>query len=111
MTRSGPNSIYRVNITARAARNLRSIFRYVDAASSEQAATWFNRLTDSIGSLERSPERCPLLPNDNRRRHLLYGRGRSVYRIIFLINEADRSVTVIHIRHTARVPSATPPLM
>jgi hypothetical protein len=35
-------------------------------------------------------------------RHLLYGRSRNVYRIIYAIDERGLAVTVLHIRHGAR---------
>ena len=47
----------------------------------------------------RAPARNPTIPEDSSLRHLLYGRGRNVYRIIYTIDEASRMVSVLHIRH------------
>ncbi len=93
---------YRVELTARAGRNLERIFLAINAADSVQAKTWFNGLETVIQSLAEHPARGPTIQEDDRLRHLLYGTGRTVYRIIYSIDERQRSVTVLHIRHGAR---------
>jgi toxin ParE1/3/4 len=47
-------------------------------------------------------------PDDARLRHLLYGRKPNVYRIIYAIDEGNRVVTVLHIRHGSRKAFTTP---
>jgi plasmid stabilization system protein ParE len=95
---------YRVELTARAIRNPRRIYRDIDAAGSEQAHTWFNRLEAAILSLDKHPARNPVAPEDSNLRHLLYGRRRQVYRIIYMMDETSGVVTVPHIRHGSRQP-------
>jgi toxin ParE1/3/4 len=95
---------YRVELTARAGRNLERIFQTINAADSLQAKAWFNGLETAIQSLAEHPARSPIIQEDSRLRHLLYGTGRTVYRIIYLIDEGRRTVTVLHIRHGARQP-------
>jgi plasmid stabilization system protein ParE len=46
---------YRVELTARASRNLRRIFRLINAESSPQASVWFNGLETAILSLDQHP--------------------------------------------------------
>ena len=57
------------------------------------------------------PGRCPLAPENEHFqqdiRQLLYGRGRSIYRILFTMVEVagtsdDAEVRVLHVRHGAR---------
>ena len=48
---------YRVELTARAGRNLKRIFRHINAESSPQASVWFNELEAAILSLDEHPER------------------------------------------------------
>ncbi|HEY1935078.1 MAG TPA: type II toxin-antitoxin system RelE/ParE family toxin [Acetobacteraceae bacterium] len=93
---------YRVELTDRAARDLRHLYRIINAEHSIQARTWFNRLEHAILSLDESPARCAVIPEDSNLQHLLYGRRRNVYRVIFTIDESARIVTVVHIRHGAR---------
>jgi len=93
---------YRVDLTRRAARDLQQLYREVSAVASSQAADWFNGLERSILSLESSPARRPATPESPALRHLLYGHGRNVYRVIFRIDERAGAVTVLHIRHGAR---------
>lgn len=93
---------YRVDLTERAARNLRHIYQTIDAADATQARAWFNGLEQAILSLEEHPSRGAPTQEDRNLRHLLYGRGRHRYRIIYAIDETNRVVTVLHIRHGAR---------
>lgn len=95
---------YHVEMTARASRNLRRIFRDINAANSQRARVWFNGLEAAVLSLDQHPARGPMTPEDSDLRHLLYGRRRHVYRIIYAIDERRRVVTVLHIRHGSRQP-------
>jgi plasmid stabilization system protein ParE len=53
---------YRVELTARAGRNLKRIFRHINAESSPLASVWFNELEAAILSLDEHPERSPATP-------------------------------------------------
>ncbi len=93
---------YRVELTGRAERNLRRIFLTINAEDAAQARDWFNGLEAAVLSLNAHPGRGARIPEDNTLLHLLYGRGRHRYRIIYAIDEAKRVVAVLHIRHGAR---------
>jgi toxin ParE1/3/4 len=93
---------YRVDLTERAARNLRRIYLTINAEDAAQARAWFNGLEKAVLSLDEHPTRGAPTPEDGNLRHLLYGRRRHRYRIIYAIDEANRVVTVLHIRHGAR---------
>jgi plasmid stabilization system protein ParE len=67
---------YRVELTARASRNLRRIYREINAADSERAHVWFNGLEAAVLSLDEHRARCPATPENRNLRHLLYGRTR-----------------------------------
>jgi plasmid stabilization system protein ParE len=95
---------YRVELTARAHRDLRRLFQTIGAAGSAQAKLWFDGLEAAVLSLERYPARGAITPESSDLRHLLYGGSRYVYRIIYSIDEIHRSVTVLHIRHGLRKP-------
>ncbi len=72
------------------------------AEESVQAREWFLGLERRILGLARYPARAPTIPEDDALRHLLYGRKRNVYRIIYAVDESRRIVTVLHIRHGAQ---------
>src|SRR5579862_9439176 len=55
-TRCAPNMTYCVELTARATRTLKRIFRYINAESSPPAFAWFNELEAAILSLDQHPE-------------------------------------------------------
>jgi plasmid stabilization system protein ParE len=93
---------FRVNLTARAHRDLAAIYEYIQAGSSVQAFRWFNRLEKAILSLEKHPRRGTVAREDSRLRQILYGNKPHVYRIIYSIRERSRVVSVLHIRHGAR---------
>ena len=93
---------YRVELTERAIRDLRRLFRGIDAENSVQARAWFNGLERRILSLDQNPARGAVTSEDAGLRQLLYGRRRNVYRIIYNIDERNSVVTIIHIRHAAR---------
>jgi plasmid stabilization system protein ParE len=93
---------YHVELTARAVRNLRRIYQTIHAGDSKQAHAWFNGLEDAIFSLQQNPARSPATPEHSHLRHLLYGSSRYVYRVIYEIDERNRVVTVLHIRHGSR---------
>ena len=95
---------YRVELTARAGRNLKRIFRHINAESSPQASVWFNELEAAILSLDQHAKRSPVTAENRAVRHLLFGKKQNVYRVIFSIDERARVVWVLHIRHGARRP-------
>jgi toxin ParE1/3/4 len=93
---------YRVDLTPRAGRDLRRIFRDIDARESSQARDWFNGLEAALLSLDEHPARGAIIPEGENFRHLLYGRKPHVYRIIYAIDDAGGVVSVLHIRHGGR---------
>jgi plasmid stabilization system protein ParE len=93
---------YRVELTDRAARDLRRIYLTINAEDDAQARTWFNGLERAILSLDEHPARGAVIPEDANFRHLLYGRRRHIYRVIYAIDKRSRVVTVLHIRYGAR---------
>jgi plasmid stabilization system protein ParE len=93
---------YSVEITARAENDLAGIYEETDAERSRAALKWFRGLIKSFASLEESPSRCPITPENAGLRHLLYGHKPHVYRIIFRVSERPPLVEILHIRHGAR---------
>ena len=74
---------YRVELTRGAEADLEELYLWVVERAPNQGAAWFNGLEETIFSLDRHPERCPLAPEgfDPERpvRVLHYGRARHVY--------------------------------
>jgi plasmid stabilization system protein ParE len=101
-TKRAPRMAYRVDLTERAARDLGRIYRTINAEHAAQARAWFNGLEKAVLRLDEYPERGTITPEDGTLRHLLYGRRRHVWRINYAIDERNRVVTVLHIRHGAR---------
>lgn len=93
---------YRVELSARAIRDLRQLYESVAARHVPAAAVWFNGLEARVAGLARFPRRGGAVPEGGGLRQLLYGRRPHVYRIIYEIDEGNRIVSVLHIRHGAR---------
>ncbi len=95
---------YVVKIMPRAQADLERICEWLTARSPLHSQDWFEGLVDAIESLQERPNRCPLAPEfrAKRVRHLLYGKGRRVYRILFRVR--DEIVEVLTVRHGARRP-------
>jgi plasmid stabilization system protein ParE len=93
---------YRVELTDRAGRDLKHIYRRIHANDSEQAFAWLNGLETMVYSLEEHPARGAITPESRKLRHLLYGNKPHVYRIIYRVDERRKTVRVLHIRHGAR---------
>jgi toxin ParE1/3/4 len=92
---------FRVRITRAAERDIEEIWNFIADDSAEAADEFIRRLEQQVENLERFPERCPLIPENEmlgtRYRHLLYGNYRTVFRI------ARNTVYVIRVIHGARL--------
>lgn len=93
---------YVVRIASRAERDLVSLYDEINASDSSAAQQWYESLKHAILSLAARPNRCPITPEDKKLRHLLYGRKPHIYRVIYRVNDRQKQVDVLHIRHGAR---------
>lgn len=93
---------YVVNITARAERDFARLHDAINAEKSDAALKWHQVLKATVLSLEKSPNRCPVTPENANLRHLLYGQKPHIYRVIHRVIEKREQVEALHIRHGAR---------
>ncbi len=93
---------YVVRIAARAERDLVSLYDAINASDSIAALRWYEELKRGILSLAVHAKRCPVTPENRTLRHLLYGRKPHIYRVIYRVNDRQKQVDVLHIRHGAR---------
>lgn len=95
---------YRVRIARTAELDLEEIWGFIAADSRDEADKFMQRLEAGIDTLDRFPERCPLIAENEllgtRYRHLLLGKYRLIYRI------AGRTVFVMRVIHGARLLDA-----
>ena len=70
-----------------------------DSGAARKSARGFKK---AILSLEEQPNRCPVTPESDKFRHLLYGNKPHIYRVIYRVLEKQKQVEVLHIRHGAR---------
>src|SRR5437588_11867434 len=91
---------YTVIIEERAKSDIREAARWMAQYSPEKATLWHIDIEEAILSLENSPFRCPLAPEnqsfEEEIRQLLFGK----YRILYTVR--DEEVHVLYVRHRAR---------
>ena len=100
--------VYRVNFAASAEEDLERLSLWVASQAPLRGPVWFSGLELAIGTLDRIPHRGPLAPEnyqpDDGIRQLLYGKKPNVYRILYYVDEKEKVVHILHIRHGARRP-------
>lgn len=97
-----PRVAYRVELAARARRDLSAIYDRMGASSSDAAFNWYQGLNEAIRTLNSNPNRCPRTPEDPGLRHLPYGHKPNIYRVVYRVIESQKRIHVLHIRHGAR---------
>lgn len=85
---------YLVNLTARAERDLSHLYEHIHAGDSGAALDWYRGLKEAILGLEVFPHRCPVTPESETFRHLLYGNKPHVYRVIYRVREKQKQVLI-----------------
>ena len=92
---------FQVEISRRAELDIEEIWTYIAQDNPEAAARLLLQLEKQLRTLERFPERCPLIPENEllgaRYRHLLYGKYRTVFRV------SGKTVYVVRVIHGARL--------
>lgn len=100
---------YRIEISSIAeAEADGAFFNLSQLTSPVTASQWCSGLLEAIESLSLMPNRCSL-SRENKYfsqeiRQLLYGRGRTSYRILFTILEIGDvpTVRILHVRHSSQ---------
>jgi plasmid stabilization system protein ParE len=97
---------WQVSLSAAAEADAYAAFERIREAAPDRAEKWLSLLFAAIFSLDSNPARCPVIREAPElgftARHLLYGKGRGVYRIIFHIREEEQHVRVLRIWHAFR---------
>lgn len=92
---------FEVKITRAAQDDVEEIWNYIFADNPDQADCFIGQLKKQIGSLERYPQRCPLIVENqilgSRYRHLINGNYRTIFRV------SGKTVYVLRVIHGARL--------
>lgn len=92
---------FEVHITPAAEADIAETWEYIAQDSPDQATAFVRTLEEQIASLERHPERCPRIPENEvlgtSYRHLIYGSYRTVFRV------AGSRVVILRVVHGARL--------
>jgi plasmid stabilization system protein ParE len=104
---------YQVEVSDTADAEADKVFIWLAGRSPVAAGRWYQGLLEAYQSLSRFPSRCPLAPENDafpevEVRQLMYGTGRSAYRILFFIRERMEHdspvVRILHVRHGSQQP-------
>jgi plasmid stabilization system protein ParE len=95
---------YDVHITAKALREIDEALEWYAVRSLRTAVRWYVNLMEAVRSLGDNPERFELAPENEwyagELRHMLYGKKRGTYRILFEIR--GDTVYILRVRHCAQ---------
>jgi plasmid stabilization system protein ParE len=98
---SGVARRFQVEVTASAEADVAEIWEFISQDKPEAASVFVGRLEEQIRTLERFPERCPLVPENEllgtEYRHLVYGNYRTIFRIV------GHKVIIMRVIHGARL--------
>lgn len=98
--------IYQVRLQPAAVDDLNVAYQYAAQNAPAPAARWLERFQVALQTLEHSPERCPLAPENARSsrilRQYLFGKRPYVFRAIYTIE--GETVWVLRIRRAQRRP-------
>jgi plasmid stabilization system protein ParE len=90
-----------VKFTAKAGEDIEEIWGFIAEDSQNEATSFVLQLEQQISKLERFPQRCPLISENEflhtRYRHLIYGKYRTIFRI------SGRTVFVLRVIHSTRL--------
>jgi plasmid stabilization system protein ParE len=100
---------YRIDFSSQAQAEADAAFvNFAQFTTPERAQAWYQGLIKAISSLQEMPRRCSLARENaffsQEIRQLLYGSGKTTYRILFTVLD-DRptpTVRIIHIRNVAQ---------
>ena len=74
---------FRVRISRIAERDVEEIWKFISQDDVESATVFLLHLERQVSTLERLPERCPLIPENEfmgtQYRHLIYGNYRTYF--------------------------------
>jgi toxin ParE1/3/4 len=92
---------YRVEITRTAARDVATTYTHIAHANPRAAAAWLDTVERNIASLERWPQRCPIIPEAPdlgiEYRHQINAPYRTIFRI------ARFRVIILRVIHGAQL--------
>lgn len=96
---------FRVDITPAAEADIAEIWDYIAQDNPETATSFILRLEEQIGTLERFPERCPSIAENESLgttyRHLLHGNYRTIFKLM------GTRVIIMRVLHGARLLELT----
>ncbi len=94
---------YVVRITKQATQEIEDQYQWLLQHTTIHAYEWYYNIREAIFTLEDMPQRCAIAPEDpyfeDEIRHLLFGKSKGQFRILFTIQA--NIVRVLHVRHSS----------
>jgi plasmid stabilization system protein ParE len=100
---------YRIDFSSKAQAEADAAFvNFAQFTTPDRAQAWYQGLIKAISSLQEMPRRCSLARENaffsQEIRRLLYGSGKTTYRILFAVldNQPTPTVRILHIRNAVQ---------
>jgi plasmid stabilization system protein ParE len=100
---------YRIDFSSKAQAEADAAFvNFAQFTTPESDRAWYQGLIKTISSLQEMPRRCSLARENaffsQEIRQLLYGSGKTTYRILFTVldNQSTPTVRILHIRNAVQ---------
>lgn len=97
---------FEIKIAEPAETDLFETFALINEVAPRSAKLWLNRIYAAILTLRNMPERCPIAPESEdlarEIRHLIFGRKRSAFRIIFDVIHQQKLVRILRVWRSSR---------
>jgi toxin ParE1/3/4 len=94
---------YRVTLTAQVAVHLDEIFSYIEKDSPQNAARMIGRLLDAMEGLDMLPHRYKVVSNSDAVGDEVRSMPVGNYLVRYHVDDRIRVVTILSVRHGARV--------
>lgn len=92
---------FRVRVTHTAERDIERVWSFITQDSPENAESFIRSLEEQIETLEKFPDRCAPVPENEllgtQYRHLIFGNYRTIFRV------ENKTVYVLRVIHGARL--------
>lgn len=92
---------FKIHLTRNAQNDLEHIFFYIASDNINNAKKFILQLEEKTYTLDTSPERCPLIPENifwsTNYRHLIYKKYRAIYKI------DNNSVYILRVVHGSKL--------
>lgn len=95
---------FNVRLTEAAQRDIGEAMDYIAANSPEHARKWFDEFFEVLETLTEMPARHPLITESGHLKRALHSLHYHSHRVVYEINVAQQTVSIVRVYHSSRRP-------